>query len=605
MVDSSLGWEQIKINEWLERGMLTWEYILSQMDNNLQCCLPSKYAIEPEDIPALEAAFAFACVPNASGDGDILTELGFIILLQSKAGLPRCPEGIEVGRIIYGMVSYLRMIPFARRASDPLPYGLTIEELTRGLVWMIPDSAQYVIEESGFSRMLTLYDHQRKLFQSLATATPPLTAQDKIRARSRSLNSRYCMEVDDMFVDMCAGNHDDDGDEIYHDMLDVIYSTQYRPHPWMASVRRDKFRTVAKNLKVEGQIPELHTFAIPVQRFKNLVKVLLVLTFDPFTTGKRRNELNPSDFEDAAQCICNHFILDEDLGQDPSVDTNQNEEQLITWPSFSQALRASAPQLFEPFYRLLTLTFLEKSSWIWGNAAFDSLPIIPENSILTIPRICQLVSFLNCTVYPCDLQRMAHYSPTDFPTPTALIQAMQDVPQEAILLIAGHQVDTISREKKPYIFGFISPVPKRDGSCIQGPKEISSSEGMQEATLFQLAPIQDSFRGLVGGPGWHVVTDDDGGERLIIGSIPTPEDRWGDTGGVSLVLQNGCKNADIHHRSEIKRKRVYLANERRGEFKLELEVERIEIWSEIPEEDEEDEENGVGEEEEEGEENED
>lgn len=58
-------------------------------------------------------------------------------------------------------------------------------------------------------------------------------------------------------------NHDDDGDEIFHD---VLCATQPRASPSVAPVRRDAFREVMRRSAWEKERATLNTLAIPRER---------------------------------------------------------------------------------------------------------------------------------------------------------------------------------------------------------------------------------------------------------------------------------------------------------------------------------------------------
>ncbi|KAI0841364.1 hypothetical protein F5Y06DRAFT_261373 [Hypoxylon sp. FL0890] len=560
-------WAQEKINAWRAQGALTPERILSRLDKNIE----GSNAIQRDERQPLQATFASASIPAPSGSGQVLTESAFISLLHAKAALPRCPEGVEAGRIIYETLGYLSTLPFPRRnsQSQSRPDGHSLAQIKRALAWALPDRWRHIVEQGNFSRVRTEHDRQRLLFQSLATGTNPSSAQDEVRASAQSLARRHAFDVPEMFSDFSFVNNDEDGDEIYHDLLDILYSTQEVKHISLSPVHRNAFRSIAKQIKEEEQIPELHTLAIPVQRFKDLAKVLLALQTEPANEG---DVIKPSEFEDAAQAVCAAFT---------------QEDGVITWPSFSHALEHSAPHLLDPLYRLLSLALLGKDSPIEILDAHEAPSNVPERSILTLPRTSQLVSILAETFDAGALQRTAHYASPHFTTPSTFVQAIQNVPDEAIVLFSG-RATTATHEGKQCIFGLFSPAPKKDGARIQATTEVDpDNAGQQSCALFQLAPVQDVFRGVVGAAGWNVVADPKGGESVVFG-------RAGDQkGGMTLTLRDGLLRAEIRHmgkgvevdfnggrdgsRAEGV---VYKANPCRGDWALEFTVEDIEIWSE-------------------------
>ncbi|KAI1142017.1 hypothetical protein F5Y05DRAFT_212440 [Hypoxylon sp. FL0543] len=562
-------WTQDKINAWLAQGALTPEHILSRLDKSIE----GSYALEEDEKQYLHSVFASASTPASSGIGQVLTESAFISLLQAKAALPRCSAGVEAGRTVYETLGYLSMLPFPRgnSQSQSRPDGLSLAQIKRALVWALPDRWRHIIEQGNLSRMRTEHDRQRLLFQSLATSTTPSSVQDEARTRARSIARRHAFDVPEMFSDFSVVNNDEDGDEIYHDLLDVLYSTQEVKHISLSPVPRNSFRSVAKQIKAHEQIPELHTLAIPAQRFENLAKVLLALQTEAL---KEEAIVQLSQFDDAARAVCAAFT---------------QEDGFITWPSFSHALENSAPHLLDPLYRLLSLALLGKDSPFDVLEAPEAPSNVPEGSILTLPRASQLVSILAETFDAGSLQRTAHYATPHFPTPSTFTQAIQNVPDEAIVLFSGRAISaTSTQDGELCIFGLFSPAPKKDGDHIQATTEIDpDNAGQQSCALFQLDPVQDVFRGVIGAAGWNLVADTEGRESVVFGLS-------GDLkGGVVLALRDGLRRAEIRHMgkgvdedSEVGKDGdgaegvAYKANPRRGDWALEFGVEAIEIWSE-------------------------
>ncbi|KAI1642343.1 uncharacterized protein F4817DRAFT_353129 [Daldinia loculata] len=572
-----------KIDGWIAQGELTRDRIMSRLDSIAQ-----RDAISSEDKQALQATFASASSRAPSGDSDILTEPAFISLLQSKAGLPRNPEGAEAGKIIYEMLAYLSTLPFPTRPHHLKPGGLTLAQITRALAWALSDRTKYIFDESNHSRMRTRSDHKRLLFQSLANSTIPATMQDEVRRRVNELAHRNLFDVEEFYHDLCGLNNDADGDEIYHDLLEVIYSTQEEVPLGLANVPRDKFRPIAKQIKLDEKLPELHTLSIPVPRFEAFVKVMLALQFEPATSEQDAAE--PSQFEDAARCICAAFIQD----QDESHGLNAGASGVITWPSYYQALETSSPYLLYPFYRLLTLAFLDKPGTFDILDSSEPIPRIPADAVLTRSRASQLNTFLAHSAYGPDLRRMKYYVSSNLPTPKFLAQAIQDVPDEAIVLFAGQTTGPGPTKGELCVFGLFSPKPKEDRSHILARADFRpNAEGQQQCTLFQLAPRQDLYQGVTGAAGWSTTVDADGSENVIFGRATSIDDIEGERGGVVLILRDGLTCGEVRHRGrgidvdidsgtgsragEV----TYKANPSRGDWVLEFDTDQIEIWSEI------------------------
>ncbi|KAI1801066.1 hypothetical protein F4811DRAFT_535887 [Daldinia bambusicola] len=565
-----------KIERWIAQGELTRDRIMPRLDSIAQ-----KDAIASEDKKALQDTFASACSRSFSGDSDVLTETAFISLLQSKSGLPHNPEGLEAGKIIYEMLAYLSTIPFPSRPS-PQTEGLNLAQITRALAWALSDRTRYILDESNHSRKRTRSDHKRILFQSLADSTVPLAIQGQVRQHVSELAHRNMFDIDEHYHEICRLNNDANGDEIYHDLLEVLFSTQEEVSPSLANVPLDKFRAIAKQIKVDEKLPELHTLSISVPRFQAFVKVMLALQFEPVASEHDAVEL--AQFDGAARCICAAFIQ----SQDESQDLNASISGVITWPSFCQALDASSPYLLYPFYRLLTLSLLDKPGTFDIIDSSEPIPHIPADAVLTRPRASQLNTFLAHSAYGPDLRRMGYYVSSNLPTPSSLVQAIQDLPDEAIVLFSGRPAGIGLTTGKNYVFGLFSPKPKEDRSHILATADFRpNADEQQQCMLFQLSPRQDIFQGVPGAAGWSIVDGAAGSESLIFGRTTSIDDIEGEKGGVVFIFRDGLKRAEVRHRGKSmdadgKVENVtYKANPNRGDWIVGFDIDQIEIWSEI------------------------
>lgn len=72
---------------------------------------------------------------------------------------------------------------------------------------------------------------------------------------------------------------DEDGDEMYHNLLDILYNVAKPEQIGRGKPPRDGFRVIAKELR--GEEPErLHHLSILQDEFRDLVKLVLVMQFD-------------------------------------------------------------------------------------------------------------------------------------------------------------------------------------------------------------------------------------------------------------------------------------------------------------------------------------
>ncbi|ESZ97931.1 hypothetical protein SBOR_1696 [Sclerotinia borealis F-4128] len=234
--------------------------IMNHIDAMIQVYVEGDFsAAEQKELKeAFDSAFA------QHGDkGAIMTESAFISLLNTKDFLPRTPEGVEAGKIIYASIAYLSTLPFPRYpdGTESPPEGLELNQLERGLQWAIPGGHSHMIAQGGACRERDEMDHLRWIFQSLASIT---------RAEGQSLD------------DNCSSNHggDADGDEIFMDLFDVLYTTQdiLNLDP-SKGVKKEDYRLLAKQFMTEYQIASFSSLTIPTKSFEALVKILLLLQY--------------------------------------------------------------------------------------------------------------------------------------------------------------------------------------------------------------------------------------------------------------------------------------------------------------------------------------
>lgn len=535
-----------KIRDLLAQGQLSKEFIFGRIDLKIS----QSYAISPEEQPVRERVLKSLCNTN---DDELVTEAALVSLLQTKTNLPHSPEGMEAGKILYASLAYLSTLPFASSNPDTSQPGLSPAQITRSLTWARPDSHASIIDEDNFSRLRTKADHRRLIFQSLASKTLHNQKYDPQSARQLAIRNAF-LDIDwEGHLDLCATNHDDDGDEIYHDLLDVLYSTQIIKHPWLAGIPRDSFRPVAKHIAVENDLASLYSIGIPAEEFVSLTKLLLAFQFDLSSSA---TDVDLNQFDAAAKSVCAAFC-------------EQNGDiSVVTWPMLDHGLRDVAPYLFDPLYHMLELTFLNKEGALVTGHELDSTTIFENSSgILTLPLISQLSTFLaGCAYFPdfCRVQR--YETATNRPEPTEFVRAIKQVPDEAVVLFSGRETTT----GDTFIFGVFSPKPKIEGANIQT-SIVPNHVGLEPCSIFQLAPVQDIFRGIAGKPGWTVV---DSNDTVIFGQDCG--------GGVVMALKDGLRRVEITHRVSQgdDSTEVYKPNVWRGNWEVSFELAHIEIWSE-------------------------
>jgi hypothetical protein len=235
------------------------------------------------------------------------------------------------------------------------------------------------------------------------------------------------------------------------------------------------------------------------------------------------------------------------------------ESEIITWPSFNHALKEITPYLFDPLYNMLEVAFLESETYPLTGCDQPST----FGDILRLPLMSQLSTFLVGCIYLGDFRRLQHYTVSCRPTPTTLMEEVEKAPDEAVIILSG-----TTKSGHLHTFGVFSPKPKADGASIQT-NFFQDHVGLEPCSIFQLAPVQDVFRGAIGKPGWTV-----DGDTIAFGR----------EGGVVMTLKDGLHHAEIkQHVSETSSNEVYRTNNSRGSWMVDFEISEIEIWSEVNE----------------------
>lgn len=242
---------------------MTSEAIFDRFDQNTVDSPP----FSPEELSAIDRNFKTVC--DKSGH---VSKASFTTLVLSKGDLP--PMLTEAVGVLFDSLCYLSTAPLQ---TTSLPHdNLTLMELKRALIWSFPNKALSVITTTSGYRERSPADHRRLIFQSLAISRrghyPPF---DKRFARALAANNARDFPpgyrgspVEDADV-----NFDDDGDEMYHDVLDFLASTQPYIPPTYAEPCRDGFRDLAT--KFHRDAPSLFDLAIPRPRLEAILSLLL------------------------------------------------------------------------------------------------------------------------------------------------------------------------------------------------------------------------------------------------------------------------------------------------------------------------------------------
>lgn len=394
-----------RIDGWIAKGIFDRSRILERLE------LTAKNVLQP----------AQEKIPYGLHE---LDHESFTSQLHDKGGLPQSCS--DFGPLVYNIIAYLGATPFHTRLRERRS-SLSLSEVYRGLAWVLPDLHQSLVVASNRSRARTTADHRRLLFQSLATTTHG-SSFDPVKARQRATDNAHS-STDSRWTDWIAVNFDDDGDEMYHDVLDVLYATQPETNPPYGDVKRDDFRDLAKTLAKDQ--PQLHTLAISRDEFTIFITFLLALQFE------HKTQPNPPQYEDAARSLTALFC-------------ETGDSEIITWPQFDDALQ-QMPFLFDPLYRLLSSAFLKAAPFAVSGDWLAPQP--PVDSFMNLPRLSQLATIVNQDV---DFENfgIAHQWNTGIrPTADVLLGAMNTMPDLKFLAMRG-----VSSSGEEFIFGALIPM---------------------------------------------------------------------------------------------------------------------------------------------------
>lgn len=298
------------IDDWVANGLMTREAILKTLTERMEsfCCLS-----EDEEHPQFRKTFDSLCL-DENGTRKI-TQPIFVSFLQTAGFLP--PSMAEAGAFIYRSLLYLSQAPFYGSAVE----SLTQDDLFRAIVQADYERSSRAYEEGNMTRSRTPGDTQRLLFQSLATTRDGkyfLVNTDEARKQAE----RRAFDLPEFNREYSQTNYDEDGDEMFHDLLDTLYNVHEHRIPDWFCVPRDRFRTLAKMIRRDEK-EELRDLSITQDDFRAFVKLLLIAHVGrPLVQTEYSEELNQ-----ISDCIVRSFAQFPNLG--------------IPWDMFEQASHAT------------------------------------------------------------------------------------------------------------------------------------------------------------------------------------------------------------------------------------------------------------------------
>ncbi|PVI01584.1 hypothetical protein DM02DRAFT_704654 [Periconia macrospinosa] len=551
------NYEHERIEGWFSEGVMTRDAVLQAMGNTV---LTPNHIFTEQELSVLENKFK----STAHGDVEIepITEEMFLGAF-SKGNAKPPPSFAGAGYIIYRSIYHISAFPFA--PTGPMDF----EAFVRGLAWLLPSRAEDLSSTSNYSRARSAADQRRLLFQSLATSldgkNTPFDAQTAREAACRRARDFSGMRAGGILGEFAATNFDDDGDEMFHDVLDILYS--YHPlvdTPPHAPFHRDAFRPLAKRLHKDRDV-KLHHLSIPQQDMESLVEFLLEYRWAP--ADQSPAAAVAVDWKSSSTSITKSFAQGKDSG--------------ITWPEFDHAYTSITPYLFQPLLSLLSTHLLghtdDRNSQA-SLAPFSSPSRLPEEEegriLLTPPVLSQLAAIFVETISVEDMKLLKSFKlhgSTTTPNHHSVADVTSFRPSDfddntegAMILFSGTNTSTSS----PVLFACYTSKPWGDAIGIEERDE----ERWEHCSLLQLSPIQDVFRGIVGQPAWKISGDDD---ELQFGN---PEK------GVGLKITGGLRHAWLTHvpqesaQQEQQQEVVFKASDWRGRFSIHVKIESIEVW---------------------------
>lgn len=186
------------------------------------------------------------------------------------------PVLVEAAPILYRSALYFGSWPFQPRSN-----WLTYESLERAVFWLQTNlSDDYTIMGCGMigneisARARTQADRRRVFFQSLATCHGEVPDYDVHEARRTSEhNALFEFSESDVMREFAVVNYDEDGDEMFHDVIDTLTWVQPDDDPGRGVPSRNSFRTIAKAFHASDAC--VRKLSIPTETMKSLIKLLI------------------------------------------------------------------------------------------------------------------------------------------------------------------------------------------------------------------------------------------------------------------------------------------------------------------------------------------
>lgn len=522
-------------------------------------------------------------------------QMAFQAYLRSDTTNPikTIPALVDAMPLLHRSLRFLSTYPFPSTIK-PTTKGLSCQDMYCALAWSIPDRIANI--GGNRSRCRSLADHRRALFLSFAT---PVSDDDISQSRLSSFpfnEMRWRQQaaervwefsdeelarwdnkkaMKDFYSDCVRCTRDDTGDEVFVDMVDLLCSTQKKGGNPIRRVHWLSFRDIGSKLVDSHQVPPLHKYILESKDLEKLIRGLLPLQ----SVLSLETERLPISAADDA-CVKSLMAAFETGGPGSGLGVN--------FEMFDRVLSKVAPALLRPYILFLGellgngfSNFKVPTKAMSKRAPFFS-KAFPEDRILSISRLAQIrtIAFGMVCMCPEDFAligvnfrpELQGYGDVNA-AKKALVERLRGSQRATTILLRGKaKLSSWSAEGKgkqedeEFIFGLHTHRSAAE-DMISMEDPFPTTEDVKIATLFQLSPIQDAFAGVPGKPGWQLLG---GGDGVVFGHP---------SAGASLSLDLVLGRATFRQTTGgDDYATVYMPSDWRGNRRVEIELDTVELW---------------------------
>ncbi|EJT73761.1 hypothetical protein GGTG_07617 [Gaeumannomyces tritici R3-111a-1] len=299
-------------------------------------------------------------------------------------------------------------------------------------------------------------------------------------------------------------------------------------------------------------------------------------------TSRRRALFQALAAPDAAAAAAAKLPFDEGRSRAGAAGPPRGAGSGVNYEMFDRVLATVAPALLNPFHLLLE-AFTKAppktpaQSMTGTPAAQTALGRQSGDGILSYSRLAQLRTSLQGRAGESteDLQLKWEWDSGSAASAGEgvagdLVKSMRGTEDETLLLVRGSRADGSSGEL--FTFGFYSARGAEDEASIED--ICPTDDEVCVAAVFEVAPVQDAFPGILGRPGWGI-REANGNSLLQFG---------GPEAGASLKIDLSTARATFTHKvpaagEELNASASFRPSARRGSWEVELKVGRLELWS--------------------------